>query len=94
VLEFDAILCVSDPVAFGVIAACQRLGLHVPGDLAVTGFGNFEVAAISEPQITTVDVEARRIGEMTAATLCDIFSGAETMLKTEIRTSLVPGATT
>jgi LacI family gluconate utilization system Gnt-I transcriptional repressor len=59
----DALVCVSDPVAFGAIMALQRLGLGVPDDMAVTGFGGFEIARIAQPTITTVDVGADRIGE-------------------------------
>ena len=59
----DALVCVSDPVAFGVIMGLQRLGVRVPEDVAVTGFGAFEIARIAQPKITTVDVGAARIGE-------------------------------
>ena len=52
VRRFDALVCVSDPVAFGALSACRRLGLNVPGDIAITGFGQFEVAMVSEPRIT------------------------------------------
>lgn len=93
-LEYDAIVCVSDPVAFGVINECKRLGISVPGQLAVTGFGHFEIAAISEPRITTVDVNARRIGEIAAEMLSEIFEGATAPRRAEVAMSLVPGGTT
>ncbi|MEM7317987.1 MAG: LacI family DNA-binding transcriptional regulator [Pseudomonadota bacterium] len=73
--EFDALVCVSDPVAFGVLSECRRLKLQVPGDIAVTGFGNFEVASVSEPRITTVGVTAKDIGLRVADLLEDVFSG-------------------
>lgn len=92
-LDFDAILCVSDPVAFGVLNACKRLGIDVPGQLAITGFGHFEVAAISEPRITTIDVSAARIGEITADMLKEIFEG-NTLPRTEkVVVQLVKGGT-
>ena len=70
-LEYDGIVCVSDPVAFGVLSACKRLGIDVPQQLAITGFGHFEVAAISEPRITTIDVDAFGIGQRTADLLLE-----------------------
>ncbi|MEX0350872.1 MAG: LacI family DNA-binding transcriptional regulator [Paracoccaceae bacterium] len=73
--DFDALVCVSDPVAFGVLSECQRQGLNVPGDIAVTGFGNFEVASVSTPRITTVGVTAREIGQEVAMLLDELFSG-------------------
>ncbi|MEM8915667.1 MAG: substrate-binding domain-containing protein, partial [Pseudomonadota bacterium] len=73
--QVDALVCVSDPVAFGVLSECQRLGITVPDDIAVTGFGNFEVAAVSIPSITTVGVDAALIGHESARILERVFSG-------------------
>ncbi|MEM8592875.1 MAG: substrate-binding domain-containing protein, partial [Pseudomonadota bacterium] len=58
IARYDGIICVSDPVAFGVLSECRRMSFDIPGDLAITGFGHFDVAAISDPRITTVDVSA------------------------------------
>ena len=77
VTQFDALVCVSDPVAFGCLTALQRLGLKVPDDLAVTGFGHFEVAQISHPRITTVSVHADRIGQEVATLLADILDAKQ-----------------
>lgn len=71
----DALICVSDPVAFGVIMALQRLGVDVPGDIAVTGFGAFEIATISNPSLTTVNVWADQIGERTGKLIGAMLSG-------------------
>lgn len=60
--DCDALLCVSDFSAFGAIMECQRLGVKVPGDLAVAGFGDFEVSRYCEPAITTVAVDPYAIG--------------------------------
>jgi LacI family transcriptional regulator, gluconate utilization system Gnt-I transcriptional repressor len=71
--DTDAVMCVSDMSAFGAIMECQRRGLTVPGDIAIVGFGNFEVAACCHPAITTVSVDAlgigRRAGEVLLAAL-------------------------
>lgn len=60
--EFDALVCVSDPVAFGALNACKMLGLNVPRQIAITGFGAFEIALVNQPKITTVSVSAEEIG--------------------------------
>lgn len=60
--DTDAVMCVSDMSAFGAIMECHRRGLSVPGDIAVAGFGDFEVASCSHPTITTVSVDAYGIG--------------------------------
>lgn len=71
----DALVCVSDPVAFGAIMALQRLGVDVPGDIAVTGFGAFEISNISNPSLTTVNVWADKIGRGTGELIGSILSG-------------------
>ena len=48
---------------------CQRRGLRVPEDIAVAGFGNYEVAACCHPRITTVDLDCYNIGRMAARRL-------------------------
>jgi DNA-binding LacI/PurR family transcriptional regulator len=49
-----AVLCMSDEMAVGVIAAARALGLGVPGDVSVTGFDDTTTAATADPPLTTV----------------------------------------
>ncbi|RQT37328.1 LacI family DNA-binding transcriptional regulator [Burkholderia contaminans] len=67
--DTDAVMCVSDMSAFGAIMECHRRGLSVPADMAVAGFGNFEVASCCHPAITTVSVDAYGIGRRTGEAL-------------------------
>ena len=94
IAQFDALVCVSDPVAFGCFTAVERLGLTVPDDIAVTGFGAFEVARVSNPRITTVNVQAEEIGRQTAALMRGIFSGEiYAPMTIDVGCSLVAGET-
>lgn len=94
IAEFDAVICVSDPVAFGVLSGCRRLGLEVPRDLAITGFGQFEVAQVSHPQITTVAVHANLIGQRVAEILQTLpdMPGAPRQV-VDVGSTLVAGGT-
>lgn len=60
--DTDAVVCVSDHAAFGALMECQRRGWAVPEQLAIAGFGGFEVGAACHPQITTVAVDCAGIG--------------------------------
>jgi len=64
--EVDAIVCVSDLSAFGVLAECQRRGVDVPGRIAIAGFGDFEVARFCHPRLTTIAVDCAGIGRRAA----------------------------
>lgn len=67
--DTDAVMCTSDMPAFGAIMQCHRRGLRVPRDIAVAGFGDFEVAGVCQPSITTISVDACGIGFRTGETL-------------------------
>lgn len=64
--DTEAVICVSDLSAFGAITECQRRGIAVPDDIAVAGFGNFEISGVAVPDITTVDPFPQEIGLRTA----------------------------
>jgi LacI family gluconate utilization system Gnt-I transcriptional repressor len=64
--EVEAVICVSDPVAFGALTECQRRGVRVPEDIAIAGFGAFEISSVSCPTLTTIDPHPRDIGVQTA----------------------------
>ncbi|QDU60100.1 HTH-type transcriptional regulator DegA [Planctomycetes bacterium Pan216] len=53
--EADAIVCSNDVWAVRLIQRLRRRGLSVPGDVAVTGYDNLEMAEIVEPSLTTID---------------------------------------
>lgn len=57
-----AIVCVSDVLALGVIAAVQEQGLRVPEDISVTGFDDVDYTAMFHPHLTTVKVPCYDLG--------------------------------
>lgn len=64
--DTEAVLCVSDLAAFGALTECQRRGIEVPGQIAIAGFGAYEISEICVPPITTIDPHCRAIGQMAA----------------------------
>jgi LacI family transcriptional regulator len=49
-----AIFASSDNMAAAAITVAFRLGLNVPSDLTVTGFGNTTIATLNWPELTTL----------------------------------------
>ena len=68
-LRPTAILCMSDVMAIGVVAAARELGLHVPQDLSVVGWDDLEIAAHSNPPLTTIHQPIAQKGEEAARLL-------------------------
>lgn len=62
--DTDAVMCVSDMSAFGVLMECHRRGIAVPSRMAVAGFGDFEVSRHCFPRISTVSVDPLAIGRI------------------------------
>jgi LacI family transcriptional regulator len=57
-----ALVCGEDLTAVGVMKGLSKAGLHIPADIAVTGYNNSDYSRICTPELTTVDNK----GEMSA----------------------------
>ena len=73
--DADALVCSSDLIAAGALLAAARAGLRVPDDLAITGFGDFEIASELNPALTTVGVPTRAMGTEAAHLLLAAMDG-------------------
>lgn len=71
--DTEAVVCVSDLSAFGALTECQRRGVPVPGRIAIGGFGDYEIGGICVPALTTIDAQARQIGERTGQLILDLI---------------------
>lgn len=87
--DTDAVVCVSDLSAFGALSECQRRGVKVPEDIAIAGFGAYEIADICVPTITTVDPHPRQIGEQAAALILSGLEAQVAPVRIEIEPNLV-----
>lgn len=76
--DTQAVICVSDLSAFGALTECQRRGVSVPGQIAVAGFGNYEIAGICVPSLTTINPFPGEIGKRTASLILDVLDGRQT----------------
>ncbi len=57
-----AIFACNDLMALGVLRAAAELGRRVPGDLALVGYDDIELAAFAAPPLTTVAQPKREMG--------------------------------
>ena len=73
--RIDAVFCTSDLLALGVLTEAQVLGLRVPKQLAIVGFGDLAFAADVNPALTTVQINGAAIGRQAAQFLLDRLEG-------------------
>ena len=71
-----ALVCTSDVLAAGALAEARARGLSVPGDLALAGFDDSSLAALSSPPLTSVRIDYAQFGEAAATTLLAAIAGA------------------
>lgn len=58
-----AYVCNCDQIAHELILKLQSLGINVPGDVSVVGFDNDIYAMITNPKITTIEVNTKEMTE-------------------------------
>ncbi len=64
-----AIFAHSDMLAIGAARAALEMGLHVPGDLSIVGFGDIPFSEFYNPPLTTVRQPQHQMGSKAAAML-------------------------
>ena len=57
-----AFFCAHDGMALTVVSELLRLGYRIPEDVSVIGFGDYSAATQISPQLTTIRVHGREIG--------------------------------
>jgi len=72
------ICCYSDRPAIEVLQTCQRLGLHVPNEIAIVGVDNDTYTVeLARPRLTSIDIGADHIGYEAMRILHCMLQGKE-----------------
>lgn len=71
----DAIVCLNDAVALGVLHGLQSHGIRVPEDVQVMGFDNVPEGQFSNPSLTTIDPHVREYAMHAVDMLLDRLQG-------------------
>lgn len=88
--EVTAIFAANDLLAIGALQAAHDLGRAVPGELAVVGFDDFDVACYVRPRLTTVRLPGYEMGSRAAAMLLErLRSGRFEAPEVRVPTTLV-----
>jgi LacI family transcriptional regulator, gluconate utilization system Gnt-I transcriptional repressor len=82
--DTDAVMCVSDPCAYGALSHCQMARIKVPGRIAIAGFGGFEISRCSVPGISTILISGETIGEQSGALVLELLQSAPGATKPRI----------
>jgi LacI family gluconate utilization system Gnt-I transcriptional repressor len=75
--DIQAVFFANDDLAAGALFECQRRAIQVPGQLAIMGFNDQEIASSTIPAITSVWTPRREIGQISAEMLLDQLQGRQ-----------------
>ena len=89
-----AVFGANDVVAAGILKAAHRLGLRVPEDVAVVGYDDSTVCGMLEPELTSVRINCRRMGELCVERLRALLAGEDCPSVTTVPTELHVRGTT
>jgi DNA-binding LacI/PurR family transcriptional regulator len=71
----DAVFCIHDQLAIGVLRAASELGVCVPDELGVVGVTDSLIAAHARPPLTSVRVHAEQAGRLVVQLLDQLLRG-------------------
>jgi len=73
--DIDAVFCVNDDLALGVLFECQRRRISVPRDIAIVGFNDLEFMASAVPSLTSVRTNRYEMGRHAVTMVIDAIEG-------------------
>jgi len=85
----DAFAASDDESIAGFMSEMSIHGLSIPDDIAVTGFDDDSIAAITNPPISTVRQDFYEMGELGAEKLTDIINGKDVDIISYVTPTLI-----
>jgi LacI family transcriptional regulator len=70
-----AIVCATDAMAIGAIAACRERGFEVGKEISIVGYGNSSPSAFTDPPLTTIDHAVFENGRHIGQSLMRLLNG-------------------
>lgn len=89
-IEIDGLFAVSDLAAIGAIRFFQKQKLRIPEDIAVVGFGNWQLSTLTTPTLSSVDQSGFLMGEEVIRLFLFQMEQKRKKEKVTVSTSIVP----
>ena len=87
--SIDAIVCASDVLASGALAALKKQGIDVPRQVSVVGFDDILLARYTSPTLTTCRQDTKQAGKLLVDKLVGLIKGEDVSASSVIKTELV-----
>lgn len=73
--DIDAVFCVNDDLALGVLFECQRRQIAIPDQIAIVGFNDMEFMAAAVPSLSSVRTNRYEMGKNAITMLTAAIEG-------------------
>lgn len=83
-IRFDALVCRDDLAAIGALRALQERGFGVPEDVAITGWDNIHMSAVTFPSLTTIAPDVEALAARALALLLERMDGYDGLGRHEL----------
>jgi len=70
-----AVVCASDDLAAGLIRGLNNMGVKVPDQMSVTGFGDTKIAEFFTPKLTSLKIDYSLLGQTAYSVLAELACG-------------------
>lgn len=67
--KIDAVICSTDKQAVAVMKVIEELGLSIPEDVSICGFGGYETSNLLKPRLTTIKFDSEKLGKIATETI-------------------------
>ncbi|BEU88413.1 LacI family DNA-binding transcriptional regulator [Selenomonas sp. TAMA-11512] len=84
-----AIVGATDNIGLGVLRYLHERGISVPEEVSVTGFGGYDVAALSYPPLTTIAFDYEGLGTMAVENMLKMLDGEDVVSKDDVLMQVV-----
>lgn len=91
--EVECIFYQNDSMAFGGLQYCNGLGLSVPKDIGIAGWGDLPIASVMHKRLTSVHVPHLKLGQTAAEMMIARLSNEPVENFKDIGFRLIPGST-
>jgi LacI family gluconate utilization system Gnt-I transcriptional repressor len=73
--DVDAVFCINDDLALGVLFECQRRQIPVPEKIAIVGFNDMDFMASAVPSLSSVRTNRYEMGQKAVTMLTEAIDG-------------------
>lgn len=85
------LICATDTIALACYKEILALGLRVPEDISLSGFGGYEISMLLTPELCTIRYDSEKVGIVTGETILKLIQREEVKKKQLIGYTFIEG---